>query len=50
MVAKLESEWLVVMEMGVAFAIYFHFISSSFAILEMIFLVMILFLLQVHGP
>jgi hypothetical protein len=49
MVAKLESEWLVAMEMGVAFAINFHFKSSSLSILEIIFLVMILFLLQVHG-
>jgi hypothetical protein len=49
MVAKLESEWLVVMEMGLAFAINFHFKTSSFSILEMIFLVMILVLLQVHG-
>jgi hypothetical protein len=38
------------MEMGLAFAINFDFKSSSFAILEMIFLVMILVLIQVHGP
>jgi hypothetical protein len=35
--------------MGLAFAIKFHFKSSTFAILEMIFLVMILVLLRVHG-
>jgi hypothetical protein len=35
--------------MEVDFAINFHFMSSSFAILEMIFLVIILVLLLVQG-
>ena len=43
------AEWLVVMEVGPAFGVSFHILPSSIAILEMLFLVMILAILQVQG-